>query len=261
MRFLFALSSLALVACRTSLDVPATRGGDCSQWTDAASCTTHGCAAANCDESCDGAGPSFSSCYDPSDPVPQCIPLGCPVSECDATTEASCIADASCFAIYEQAPCDCAGVDCCAMVFHSCASGPPTCDPGPVAQPCTPGPECDPGYLPVYPTGGGCQVGCVEAMLCDSLVADCSSISTQVACDADPSCYSLFTRALCNCGSPDCCPMVFESCADGPPQCGIGPDGPGVDCTPVTTCDDDYVPAYNTAGCDIGCVPAMVCGE
>jgi hypothetical protein len=260
MRLVFVLSSLALVACRTGLDLPISGDGgdttDCSQWTDATSCDAHGCASLDC--SFCGSTSSFRSCYDPRDGAPSCPAISCPARPpCNAQNEANCVAESGCFAVYQESACDCIGTDCCPMVFDSCSVGPPVCDPGPTAQPCSPGPACGSGYVPVYPTGGGCAIGCVEATVC-SPVSNCTSISTQADCDAASDCYSVVQPELCNCEGDGCCPPQFLSCQAGPALCSSGTPPPP-SCPISAQCTIPYAVAYNSQGCPLGCVNESQC--
>jgi hypothetical protein len=112
--------------------------------------------------------------------------------------------------------------------------------------------------VPVYPTGGGCAIGCVEAMLCDSPVTDCNSIGTQAACDAASDCYSVVQVELCNCDGDGCCPPQFLNCQNGPAICSSGTPPPP-SCPISAECLEPYAVAYDSQGCPLGCVNESQC--
>jgi hypothetical protein len=111
----------------------------------------------------------------------------------------------------------------------------------------------------VYPTDGGCAIGCVEAPSCDPPVTDCTAITTMAACDADSACYSVVQLDLCNCDGPGCCPPSFVSCQDGPALCEW--NGPSPNCAvDDASCTVPYAVAYDSQGCPLGCVNEVQCG-
>jgi hypothetical protein len=173
----FVVLALALSACDTGLALPlADLGGSgitpdpggCAQWTDDASCSAHACTPYDCPEIC---GAPQVVCHEPGTPQPQCNPTPAPpcIVDCGSfTTEAACEAAPPCYALFEQAPCDCAALDCCPIVFSSCRQGPPDCVPstgGPDGNSCPASTSCYGPYVPAY-GAQGCQVGCLSSELC-----------------------------------------------------------------------------------------------
>jgi hypothetical protein len=92
-------------------------------------------------------------------------------------------------------------------------------------------------------------------------VADCSTFTTQAACEAAAPCYTLFTQAPCGCAAIDCCSMAFASCTNGPILCAAANFAT---CPPAPACNTDYAPVFGADGCQIGCleqsVEQMLCG-
>jgi hypothetical protein len=86
--------------------------------------------------------------------------------------------------------------------------------------------------------------------------AGCAQITTQTACDANPSCYSVFFDPnTCGCATAGCCAR-FNHCAEGPAgaQC-YG----GVSCAlNPPFCEGPYVVSYR-GECYEGCVNSMDC--
>lgn len=115
---------------------------------------------------------------------------------------------------------------------------------------CAPGkvycPGCEPGT-------GQCFAGGCPAAAC----YPCSQAITDEACDAMPTCHSVFVdRELCGCGSPGCCAQ-FLRCADGPSADCKGTD---VNCEAQTPyCEaPTFVVSFANA-CYEGCVRAQDC--
>jgi hypothetical protein len=107
-------------------------------------------------------------------------------------------------------------------------------------------PGCEPGT-------GQCFAGGCPAAAC----SPCSQAITDEACDAMPTCHSVFVdRGLCACASPGCCAQ-FLRCADGPTADCKGAD---VNCEVQTPyCEaPSYVVSFANA-CYEGCVRAQDC--
>jgi hypothetical protein len=172
---LLVFGALTLIACSsdglgTSSDLGDHRGDDlrdpidCSQWTDDDSCSAHACVP----QECMGCGSTwFSGCYAPGVTPPECLEPPCVAPECGtATPQAECEVNPDCVALFTQAPCGCAGTNCCPMVYESCTLGPVECAPPTGgAGGCPLVPSCESGYLPAY-GAQGCEIGCVEAAVC-----------------------------------------------------------------------------------------------